>query len=303
VRILRGVAEAMTPRAREKNLGFGIELDGPVPERIVTDPTRLHQILLNLVSNAIKFTAHGRVRVAAGLAQPDAGAEPLLRFVVEDTGVGMSSDQLARLFVPFSQADESTTRRFGGTGLGLSICKSLAGMLGGDIAVSSEPGVGSRFSLTVPAGPTEGSDLVCELDDDPRTETLVAPDAEVRLDGQRILVAEDGPDNQRLIERILTRAGASVEIVDNGEAAVERALKAAEVGERFDAILMDMQMPVMDGYQATRSLRERGYAGRIFALTANAMKGDAEKCLAAGCDDFFSKPLARARVLARLGQG
>jgi CheY-like chemotaxis protein len=217
----------------------------------------------------------------------------------------MTPEQLARLFLPFSQADESTTRRFGGTGLGLSICKNLAGMLGGDIAVSSEPGRGSCFSLTVPTGPLGDVALVRELEDEPRTIQAVAPPPteQASLQGQRILVAEDGVDNQRLIERILCRAGARVELVDNGRAAVEQALKAAEMGEGFDAVLMDMQMPVMDGYEATRQLRARGYAGRIFALTANAMKGDAEKCLAAGCDDFFSKPIARQRMLARLAQG
>jgi signal transduction histidine kinase/ActR/RegA family two-component response regulator len=297
--ILQSVLQAVAAQAREKALKLVVGYDGPVPARIVTDPTRLHQVLLNLISNAVKFTERGQVQVTAGLATAPDAPRPLLRFTVEDTGIGMRQEKLEGMFTPFAQGDMSTTRRFGGTGLGLSISKSLVELLGGELHASSEEGRGSRFSFSVETGPLTGVTML---------ERPIAPPASVELrtadlqqgplDDLRILLAEDGPDNQRLITRLLGSAGAKVEVVENGALAIERALAASAAGQPFDVILMDMQMPVMDGYAATRALRQQGYRGRIIAVTANVMTGDRAKCLAAGCDDFISKPVNRASLVA-----
>ncbi|MFQ5513705.1 MAG: ATP-binding protein [Myxococcota bacterium] len=298
--IVQNVVEAMAPRAREKGIEFVVRNDGPIPETIISDPTRLRQVLLNLISNAIKFTSRGRVELTVGLATPADAPHPLLRFAIRDTGIGIRSSQLERIFSPFSQADMSTTRRFGGTGLGLSISRNLTTLLGGELDAESEESVGSCFSFTVATGPL---DEVRMLDGLPGVDLLECADEvrrrEARLDGARVLLAEDGPDNQRLLRRILTAARAEVEIAENGAVACERALAEQAVGRPFDAILMDIQMPVMDGHAATMSLRQQGYSRPIIALTANAMKGDRERCLAAGCDDFVSKPVKKS-VLIRV---
>ena len=297
--ILQSVVRLLEPQAREKGLELNVSYDGRVPARVVTDPTRLHQVLVNLISNAIKFTQRGYVKVTAGLKTPTESNRPRLGFAVEDSGNGMSQEDLEVMFRPFAQADMSTTRRFGGTGLGLSISRSLVELLGGELRATSEEGRGSRFSFTIETDPLQGVELldhpiVPRPGVEPRS---VGPEG-TPLEGIRILLAEDGADNQRLITRILSAAGAKVEVVENGALASERALAAASAGEPFDVILMDMQMPVLDGYAATRGLRQQGYRGRIVAVTANAMKGDREKCLTAGCDDFVSKPLNRSRLIS-----
>ena len=284
-------------RADEKGLPLNITYGGAIPETIQSDPTRLRQILINLIGNAIKFTDHGEVGIEVRLV--DAGGSPALQFDVVDTGVGMSEEQAARLFRPFTQADASTTRRFGGTGLGLAISKRLADMLGGDIVLAeTEVGVGSRFRLTVATGPLDGVKMI----DDPVSATVVAGepratgDERLDLSGCRVLLAEDGPDNQRLISFMLKRAGAEVIVEENGQLAVDRVLAARDEGRPFDIILMDMQMPVMDGYDATRLLRDNSYTGPIIALTAHAMASDRQKCLSAGCDDYATKPIKRAEL-------
>jgi CheY-like chemotaxis protein len=222
-----------------------------------------------------------------------------------DTGIGMSPEEQARLFHPFLQADSSTTRRFGGSGLGLAISKRLAKLLGGDIEVASRPGQGSEFALTVASGPLEGIPMV---DGQQASEWRVDAEAGVQdaqetpgtLQG-RVLLAEDGRDNQRLLTALLERMGLEVDLAETGRAAYQRAMLASDTGEPYDVILMDMQMPELDGYQATTLLREAGYAGPVIALTAHAMAGDREKCLQAGCDDFASKPIERERLLEILG--
>jgi len=230
----------------------------------------------------------------------------MLQIEVIDTGIGMSEETRARLFQPFSQADASTTRRFGGTGLGLTISRRLAELLGGDISVRSEVGKGSTFTLRVPTGPLDGVRLIdapneCECatasekaDTAPARATLPA--------GCRLLLAEDGPDNQRLIAFLLRKAGAEVALAENGQQAAQIALAAQEEARPFDAVLMDMQMPVMDGYDATRKLRNAGYAFPIIALTAHAMEGDRQKCLDAGCDDYAAKPIDRNTLLATVAR-
>ncbi|MEE8312706.1 MAG: ATP-binding protein [Myxococcota bacterium] len=302
VELLQRVGEIIEPRAAEKGLAFEVGYDSPVPQEIQTDPTRVQQILLNLLGNAMKFTTKGTVRLLVGLATSPEVEEPILRFTVEDTGIGIDPADRERLFKPFSQADMSTTRRFGGTGLGLSISRSLARLLGGDVTIEDKDGPGTRFVATIQVGSLAGAELFRSP-----LEALVklaelAPesgesDEEPSLEGFRVLLAEDGEDNQRLIGRILDLAGAKVEIVENGQLAVERAAEAKSAGNAFDVILMDMQMPVLDGYAATRRLRAEGYRGRIIALTANAMQGDAEKCLAAGCDVYLRKPIRKRRLI------
>ena len=292
------IASLMRAQADAKNLKLETELAGPLPETVLTDPLRLRQVLVNLVGNAIKFTDQGEVRIAVRLACD--GGSPRLRFDVTDTGIGMSEEQIGKLFQPFSQVDNSSTRKFGGTGLGLCISKRLTEALGGDIEVHSVPGKGSAFSVMIDPGPLDGIRMVRQGEGPTnRPSPIVAPVAanKIELHG-RVLLAEDGLDNQQLISFLLKKAGADVTAVENGLLAVEQASVAWEQGRPFDAILMDMQMPVMDGYAATRQLRERGYIGPIIALTAHSMVADRQKCLDAGCDDYATKPIDRQTLLA-----
>ncbi|MFW6114196.1 MAG: PAS domain-containing protein [bacterium] len=300
--VLAEVVSLMRVRAEAKSIPLEIEYAGAIPERIQSDPIRLRQILINLVGNAMKFTESGSVRLVTRLVRgTNCGTShpAFLQCDVIDTGIGMTQAQLRKLFRPFTQADSSTTRRYGGTGLGLTISKRLANALGGDISVTSTPGKGSTFSVTVATGPLQGVALIedakaASLHTVPKTHTTPAKDASLDC---RILLAEDGPDNQRLISFILERAGAEVTLAENGRVAHEKALAAREAGTPFDLILMDMQMPVMDGYTATRKLREADYAGPILALTAHAMEGDDAKCRAAGCDDYLTKPIDHPKLI------
>jgi PAS domain S-box-containing protein len=287
------VLSTMRVRADAKGLPLTLEYQGSIPHHIHTDPTRLRQILVNLIGNAIKFTEAGSVRVVVR-TDVDAAGETVLCCDVIDTGIGMAEEQVRMLFQPFSQADTSVRRRFSGTGLGLAISKRLAGMLGGDITVSSTLGQGSTFHVTIATGPAD-----CPASAPQPTEAsphAAGGDAEPRLHG-RLLLAEDGPDNQRLIAFVLRKAGAEVDVVDDGQKALDQALDQAAQGMPFDLILMDMQMPVLDGYEATRKLRAQGYRGPIVALTAHAMTEDRKKCLDAGCDDYLAKPIDRRALL------
>ena len=295
------VASMMRVRAVEKNLLLEVRVEGRIPKKIRSDPTRLRQILLNLVSNAIKFTDAGWVRMVLKVATDPGHANPRLRFEVIDTGIGMSSEQMGRIFKPFVQGDSSTTRLFGGTGLGLVISRRLAHKLGGDITVESAPGRGSVFSLEIETGPLSEVPFV-----DQCTEALAgelgAKDTMARALTGRILLAEDGLDNRALISLYLTKAGAAVEVAENGRIACEKVLNAAKGGTPYDVVLMDMQMPELDGYGATSRLRSLGYKGTIIALTAHAMAQDRQKCLNAGCTDYLSKPIDRAHLLKVVGQ-
>ncbi len=291
------VAAVMHPRAAHDGLAFAVEHRSPLPETIETDPTRLRQILLNLVGNAIKFTPRGSVRLGVALLE-DTGPPRRLRFEVIDTGIGLDAQQQARLFTAFAQADASTTRRFGGTGLGLAISKRLAGMLGGDLQVRSVPGEGSTFTLTIDAGSLAGVRLLDRPPDLPAAAERREPSADERraLRG-RILLAEDGLDARRLLARHLRTAGAEVETAENGLVACELALRAADAGTPYDLILMDMQMPELDGYAAAARLRAAGYRGPIVALTAHAMEDERARCLDAGCDGFAAKPILRRALI------
>ena len=287
------VAAVLRPRAAHDGLDVEVGYRSPLPETIETDPTRLRQILLNLVGNAIKFTPRGSVRLEVGPVE-----DTRLCFEVIDTGIGLDAEQQARLFTAFSQADASTTRRFGGTGLGLAISKRLAGMLGGDLRVRSVPGEGSTFTLTIDVGSLAGVRL---LDRPPEVRAAAErpePSADERqaLRG-RILLAEDGLDARRLLARHLRAAGAEVETAENGLVACELALRAADAGTPYDLILMDMQMPELDGYAAAARLRAAGYRGPIVALTAHAMEDERARCLDAGCDGFAAKPILRRALI------
>ncbi len=307
------------PRAAAKGLPLRIEYAGALPETIRSDPTRLRQVLINLLGNSIKFTEQGEVRLITRLinAAPedaerelddgsaDAATRSLIQFEVRDTGIGMTETQRRRLFQPFTQADSSTTRRFGGTGLGLSISKRLVERLGGAVEVESEPDRGSVFRVTINPGPLADTPLVQFDAHDPVTATSETPPADALADDKplaqcRLLLAEDGPDNQRLIAAILRKAGAEVAIADNGRTAVNEAIGAMAEGRPFDVILMDVQMPILDGYKATRRLRRRGYQRPIIALTAHAMDTNRDRCISAGCDDFATKPINRKELIRQI---
>ena len=282
--LIADVVSLMEMRAVAKGLRIVRKYVGPIPATIRTDPARLRQILVNLLGNAIKFTDNGEVSVVAQLVQGSHAAVPRLQIDVHDTGCGMTPGQLERVFLPFTQADTSTSRRHGGTGLGLAISRRLAQLLGGDVTVSSIPGEGSTFRLLVETGPLDGVE-VSEQSPEPSSRTSVSmrpENVQTPCITGRVLLVEDGSDNQRLISRILESAGASVAIAENGKEACEAVLKGADGVQQYDLILMDMQMPVMDGYRATRILRQEGYKGPVIALTANAMVGDERRCLEAG---------------------
>ncbi len=288
VSVVSDVASLMRVRATVQGLDLVINFETPIPETIDTDPTRLRQILINLVGNAIKFTEHGLVSLNCRMVKEQ--ERDLLQIDVVDTGIGMSAKAICKLFKPFTQADNSTTRRFGGTGLGLAISKRLAELLGGTISVASDPGEGSTFSVTFEVGNLEGTPMLFSPTEAAMNQRKISSRINARL-ACRILLAEDGPDNQRLLTFLLSKSGAEVVVADNGRIAIELALTAVTEGNPFDLILMDMQMPVMDGYTATRKLRNTGYESPIVALTAHAMKGDRDKCLAAGCNDYATKPV------------
>ncbi|HNQ23109.1 MAG TPA: PocR ligand-binding domain-containing protein [Phycisphaerae bacterium] len=300
-RVIADVAALVKVNADAKGLGFALACAGPLPETMQTDPTRLRQILINVIGNAIKFTEAGEVRLTVSLREDP--TRPVLQFDVVDTGVGMTQEQARKLFQPFTQADASTTRRFGGTGLGLAISKRFAEMLGGDIAVvQTAEGLGTHMRVTVATGPLQGVRRVSHAASEAAATSSPAPpparsaDAQ-ELKGYRILLAEDGPDNRRLLSYFLSKAGAEVTLAENGRLAVDAVLAAEQAGTPYDAILMDMQMPVLDGYSATELLRRHGHGEPIIALTAHAMAADRDKCLHAGCTDYVSKPVDRDQLI------
>jgi len=300
--LLNNIGSLMNVRATAKALPLEFHIEDPIPETISTDPTRLRQILINTIGNAIKFTETGSVRVVTRLLNGQ-HQSPQLQFEVIDTGIGIPAECMETLFDPFTQADGSMTRTFGGTGLGLTISRRLAELLGGEISVTSIPGKGSTFTITIGTGPLDNIPLI-ETQATSLKEDLHTADAEAKetqdeapLAGSRILLTEDGLYNQRLITFLLKKAGGEVSLAENGQISIDLATEAEDQGEPFDIILMDMQMPVLDGYSATRQLRDAGFQVPIIALTAHAMTGDREKCLNAGCDDYLTKPIDRKKLI------
>jgi len=294
--IISDVASLLRGRSAEKGLTLDVGFQGPFPETIHSDPTRLRQILINLVGNAIKFTATGGVKLTGAILDGGTAAERRMKFEVTDSGIGLSAEQIARLFTPFTQADSSTTRRFGGTGLGLTICKRLAEMLGGDITVNSEEGRGSTFTVTIEIGSLDGVRMLTNYRESV-TPLMEAPQPLASGLSGRILLVEDGPDNRQLLSYYLTKAGATVTTAENGKIGCEKVSAATDAGEPFNLIVMDMQMPELDGYGATSRLRTNGCTIPIIALTAHAMADDRARSIRAGCTDYIAKPVDRAQLL------
>ncbi len=293
--VVADVVSMLAGRAAERGLSLSAEYAGQLPETIFTDERRLRQMLVNLVGNAVKFTETGGVRVVTTFLPRWRRQGPAVMIEVIDTGVGIAAEEVWRLCEPFCQADGSASRKYGGTGLGLGITRRLAEMMGGELTARGELGKGSTFGITIPTGSLEGIGML----DNPAEavgERKVAAELQAlrgdSLAGLRILLAEDSLDNRRLIRRILCNAGAEVEVAENGRLAVDSATAG-----RFDLILMDMQMPEMDGYEATRTLCEQGFSEPIVALTAHAMRGDREKCLSAGCTGYLAKPISPRQLI------
>jgi len=279
--ILAEVESVMGQIAREKGLDFQIQYLFPIPKIISSDPTRLKQILLNILSNAIKFTERGSITINCSYDS----INNKMTFTVTDTGIGMGEETIENIFNPFSQADASTTRKYGGTGLGLTISRQLANMLGGDLNCTSQPGKGTRFILNIDPAEIHTENLLFAIPKDWSSNKQDDQIKTLQASGT-ILLAEDSPDIQGLVSMYIKRTGADVIAVENGQLAVEQAMS-----NDFDLILMDMQMPIMDGMQATQMLRSTGYGGTIIALTANAMKEDQKKYREAGINDFIAKPI------------
>ncbi len=284
LQVAHEVVSLMSVLAKEKGLVLSFEDNGTTPNQIVTDPTRTRQVLMNLVNNALKFTKVGTIHITLSGHEGENG-ESCCAFEVADTGVGIPTEATEKLFRMFSQADNSMTRKYGGTGLGLALSRSLARAMGGDVKlVESVRDLGSVFRFWVesrdhllPAG-TSAVTLAAKKNDEPLASNI--------LDGVRVLLVEDSPDNQTLIWRHLTKYGALVEIADNGLEGVNKAFAS-----EHDIVLMDLQMPVMDGYTATGKLRGRGYSKPIIALTAHAMADVRKKCQDVGCTDHLPKPI------------
>ncbi len=296
VQVLVDVQSMMRPRAMSKHVALDTVLTTTLPEFAISDPTRLRQILMNLVGNAAKFTESGTITVSAAVRQTNGVAR--LTVDVEDTGPGMTAEQAQLLFTPFSQADASVTRHHGGTGLGLTISRRLARLMGGEVTLArTGPGTGSCFRLDLPFIAVAGSRQIATLSDveSNRTAQLATP---LPMLTGRILLAEDGADNQRLISYHLRKAGAEVTIAENGRVALDMITEAAQAGKPFNLLLTDMQMPEMDGYSLARALRGMGSAIAIIALTAHAMAEDRQRCVEAGCDDYASKPIDKALLIS-----
>ncbi len=287
--VLEDIRSLLRLQALDKALDFRIDLDSSIPKMITSDPTRLRQILLNLIGNAIKFTTQGHVHVdVAWSARGELDLHGKMKFYISDSGVGINPAHANHLFQPFMQEDSATTRNFGGTGLGLALSRQLARAMGGDVTlVSSVPGQGSTFLVEVNADPVEGSPFIDSL-----SENIAQNDKDAlyknarKLSDMKILLVEDVEDNQALISHFLGTVGADVEFADNGREGVQAALD-----KNYDAVLMDIQMPVMDGYEATRRLRAQGYDKPIIALTAHALKEEMVKSMNAGCTYHLSKPV------------
>ena len=297
-KIIAAVDSLLRPIAVERGLALLIALDAPLPRRITTDPLRLQQVLVNLVSNALKFTDRGSVTVRASIEPARDLDGPWLRVDVVDTGIGIARDLLPRLFTAFTQVHSRDVARGRGTGLGLAISARLASGLHGRLDVASEVGSGSTFTLRVPVTAAETVALVTSS---PGATPLASAAPPALAAPLRVLVVDDNPDLQVLLERMLARLGVKAQVVGNGQEALDSVAAADAAGRPFDVVLMDMQMPVLDGYDAVRALRERGSRVTVVALTAFAMAGDAERCLAAGCDAHLAKPVDIARLREMLG--
>jgi len=293
--LLREVSELMTFKAQEKDLKFNVIVDPAIPEMVIGDPTRLRQIILNLLGNAFKFTDDGEISIQVRTIQ-ESGSRCLVQFEVHDSGIGIDEKMQKKIFSSFTQADSVTTRKFGGTGLGLSISKRLAELMGGEIGLKSIPGAGSMFWFTAWLSKECDTEKAEDTPLNPSTSQNSSSDTAIDIrmrpaQDTHILVVDDNKINQMVAEGILSKLGFQTHTAENGRTAIE---KLAE--NRYSMVLMDCQMPVMDGFEATKAIQEmastnKNYNLPIIAMTANAIQGDREKCLAAGMDDYISKPL------------
>jgi len=305
IRIVEAACSNLRTKAIERRIKFNIEYTSDIPQQIFSEPQRLQQALQHLIDNAIKFTEQGSVSIAVS-CHKSYDFNNMMIFDITDTGIGLTSEQKVEIesYQPFTQADGSSTRQHGGIGLGLRIANSLATMLGGGIEIVSQKEKGSTFSLSVSAGLLEDVEMLgerqivnhieqmntvsCESSDHKNAKPLL---------GKQILIAEDGKENQKLISYYLEKAGAEVVIAGNGKIALNKISEFQEQSKTFDVTLMDMQMPELDGYSATRILREQGYDLPVIALTANAMDDDRLKCIVAGCDDYICKPIDAGKLI------
>jgi signal transduction histidine kinase/CheY-like chemotaxis protein/HPt (histidine-containing phosphotransfer) domain-containing protein len=294
--VVLDVARIMAVKAQEKGIGLRVGFDGPLPQQALTDPHRLRQVVTNLVGNAIKFTAKGEVRISLRM-DPRAGSTQM-QIDVADSGIGIPADRLESIFEPFVQAEASTTRNYGGTGLGLTISRRFARALGGDVHATSEPGRGSVFHVSIDAGPLEGAQwLSVEALEERREQGAAAAGEQAAwvFPRRRVLVVDDGRENRELLRVVLGEAGLEMVEAENGAIGLERAAEHDP-----DLVLMDIQMPVMDGVTATRTLRRRGFDKPVIALTANAMKGFERELEDGGFTGYETKPIDIDRLLARL---
>ncbi|WP_417387724.1 response regulator [Gimesia sp.] len=284
--LIADVYSMMQVRALEKQLDFSVEYATTIPALIESDPKRLRQILVNLIGNAVKFTSDGSIRLV--ISYDASGELPVIQFEVIDTGIGITDTQLSQLFQEFSQGDTSVTRSFGGTGLGLAISSRLAHILGGKIEVSSQPGKGTVFTCKIHAGLVDSAPLIHPEKKQNLTFVASKSQEEQPILSCNVLVVDDRRDIRYLVKQFLVKSGADVESANDGLEAIER---VEQDQHSFDMILLDMQMPRLDGYQTAERLRRLGYNRPIIALTADAMHGDMTRCLASGCDAFLSKPI------------
>jgi len=294
--VIHGVVQMLKVKANEKGITINFNAEGKLPQRIETDPARLRQMIFNLAGNAIKFTDQGGVTVSCKFADNSSG--PQLQIDITDTGIGMPKDRLDSIFDPFVQADTTVTRRFGGTGLGLSISKKFAEALDGDITVDSELGKGSTFSIKIATGNLSDVPFIQPEEAAMPEQVIIDNDAATwQFPDSRVLVVDDGAENRELVKLLLEEAGATVDEAENGQVGVDKAVTG-----NYDVILMDVQMPVMDGFTATRTIREKGLKTSIIALTANAMKGFEQKCLDNGYSGYLTKPIDVDIFMAKMSE-
>ncbi len=296
VDLLSGLRSLLHVSAANKGVKLQFKLRDKIPDRVLTDATRLRQILMNVIGNAIKFTHQGQVTVTASYSMKSSG-QSYLGFRIQDTGIGLNNEMAEKLFTPFVQADCSTTRLYGGTGLGLALARQLARALGGDVYLEySELCLGSIFSIEVEAEPLGASSWVKELTAfSPGGHVIPIKNSSTELAGAKILLVEDAEDNQILISHFLRKSGAEIDLACNGKEGMEKAL-----ANDYSVVLMDIQMPLLDGYEATSRLRQAGYDRPIIALTAHALKEERELALRTGCNGHLTKPIDRRELINSL---
>ncbi|MDF1810106.1 MAG: ATP-binding protein [Phycisphaerales bacterium] len=285
--IITQIKIATASSIHSKNLELDVIFDSSCPDQVTTDPKRLEQILINLVDNAIKFTDKGKVTIEARSLNND--SKELIEIKVTDTGIGIPENKLKAIFDPFTQAQDNLTRNFGGAGLGLAVSRDLAKALGGNVTVKSTVQMGSTFTLTVNANSKKTFTT--------QHQSVEQQKKTPSLENRKILIVDDAKDNRVLLQLILKRSGAATEFAHDGQQAINAVNNAITDDSPYDLILMDMQMPVLDGYHATVQLREQGLKTPIIAVTAHALEGDREHCLNAGCDEYMSKPVNKALLI------